>query len=110
MRIEETKKTKITLTYDDYIKIAKTITYYFKEQEREGQAENGIKQSDVVNWFVQQNLDNIQSLEQADQLAKITHSVIQRLIAQEKVLIILRDDPDYKERILQLHPNHVESL
>ena len=110
MRIEEQRKAKIKLTYDDYVKIAKTITYYFKEQEREGQAENGIKQKDVVNWFVEQNIANIQSTEQANQLAKIVHSVIQRLIAQEKVLIILRDDPDYKERTLQLHPNHVETL
>lgn len=109
MRIEEQKKQKITLTYDDYIRFARLIVQYFKTEERAGNAVNGIKQKDVVDWFVEQNMADIVDVEQADRIGKVAHSIIQRLITQEKTLIVIRDDQDdFRERILQLHPNHAD--
>lgn len=48
-------------------------------------------------------------MEEASQMTKIVHSIIQRLITQEKALVIVKDDGDYKERMLELHPNFYES-
>ena len=42
-------------------------------------------------------------------MSKIVHSIIQRLITQEKALVIVKDNADYKERMLELHPNLYET-
>lgn len=43
----------------------------------------GIKQSGIVEWYIERSLDEIKTLDQADQLSKIVHSIIQRLITKE---------------------------
>lgn len=70
----------------------------------------GIKQKEIVEWYIEQNLDSIKSVEEATQMTKIVHSIIQRLITQEKALVIVTDNGDYKERMLELHPNFYDSV
>lgn len=67
----------------------------------------GVLQSDIVNWYIEENLGQINTVEEANKLTKICHSVIQRLISQEKIFIIVKDDPDYTSRMLTLHANYV---
>jgi hypothetical protein len=69
----------------------------------------GIKQKDIVDWYLDSNIDDIKSVEQATQMTKIVHSIIQRLITQEKALIVVTDDGDYKERMLELQPNFYDN-
>lgn len=64
-------------------------------------------QSDIVNWYIEENLAQINSVEEANKLTKICHSIIQRLISQEKIFIIVKDDPDYTNRMLTLHGNYI---
>jgi len=63
-------------------------------------------QSDIVNWYVEENFAQINSVADANRLTKICHSVIQRLITQEKIFIIVKDEPDYTMRMLTLHSNY----
>lgn len=69
-------------------------------------------QSEIVNWYIEENFAQINSVADANKLTKICHSVIQRLITQDKIFIIVKDDPDYTTRMLTLHANHIgeESL
>ncbi len=64
---------------------------------------------DVVNWYLEHHYSDINTVEEAAQLSKIVHSIIHRLIVQEKALVILKDDGDYKERMLELNPNLYDS-
>jgi aminoglycoside/choline kinase family phosphotransferase len=66
-------------------------------------------QADIVNWYLDKNIDTIQTTEQARQLSMIVHGVIQRMIAHEKIVIVVRDAKDYKDRLLQIHPNLSEA-
>ena len=59
-----------------------------------------------MNWYIEENFAQINSVGDANRLTKICHSVIQRLITQEKIFIIVKDDPDYAARMLTLHSNY----
>lgn len=63
-------------------------------------------QSEIVNWYADENFAQINNVVDANKLTKICHSVIQRLITQEKIFIIVKDDPDYTMRMLTLHSNY----
>jgi len=54
-------------------------------------------------------MGDIESEEEIIKMAKVVHSIIQRLIAQERALVIVQDNPDYKERYIELHPNYYDT-
>ena len=56
---------------------------------------------------MEQEINNIKTEEDIVKMSKIVNSVIQRMIVQERTLLIVRDNTDYKMRLLQLHPNYV---
>ena len=64
-------------------------------------------QNDIANWYMEQEINNIKTEEDIIKMSKIVNSVIQRMIVQERTLLIVKDDTDYKMRILQLHPNYI---
>ncbi len=66
---------------------------------------DGVLQNEVVEWCLEQNIGNIDSEEELSRLSKVIHSIIQRLITQERALVIILDSPDYRERYIELHPN-----
>jgi len=107
---EERKKTKVTISYDEYEKIAQMIMQFFREYERQyGRPENGIKQGEIVNFYLENNMDTIDSEEELVKMSKVVHSIIQRLITQERALVIISDNEDYKERCIELHPNYYDT-
>jgi DNA replication licensing factor MCM6 len=107
---EERKKTKVTISYDEYEKIAQMIMQFFREYERQyGRPENGIRQQEVVEYYLQNNFEGIDSEDELIQMSKVVHSIIQRLITQERALVIVNDHQDYKERFIELHPNHYDT-
>ena len=55
--------------------------------------------------YCQNTLNILDNIEQLNRVAKICHLVMERLITKEKKLIIIKDDPDFKNRLLALHPN-----
>jgi hypothetical protein len=107
---EERKKTKVTISYDEYEKIAQMIMQFFREYERQyGRPENGIRQQEVVEYYLQNNFEGIDSEDELIQMSKVVHSIIQRLITQERALVIVNDHQDYRERFIELHPNHYDT-
>jgi len=54
-------------------------------------------------------MGDIGSEEDLLKMAKVVHSIIQRLITQERALVIVQDHPDYKERYIELHPNYYDT-
>lgn len=56
-----------------------------------------------------ETIDELQSEEDLHKMTKIVHSIIQRLITQERALVIVIDNEDYKERAIELHPNYYDT-
>ena len=70
---------------------------------------DGIKQREIVEFYLQNNIDTIDSEEELVKMSKVVHSIIQRLITQERALVIVDDNEDYKERSIELHPNYYDT-
>jgi len=70
---------------------------------------DGIRQQDIVEFYLENNFDGIDSVDEMVTMSKVVHSIIQRLIIQERALVIVLDNTDYKERLIELHPNYYDS-
>jgi hypothetical protein len=55
-----------------------------QEVEQEGGV---LSQKEIINWFIEHNINNILSLVDAQEIEKKVSSVIQHLIAKENVLV-----------------------
>lgn len=102
---EEAKK-KITLKSDEYERMAKTLIHHVKAEEKLN--ENGVKQSDLIEWFISQNIQLVNNMDEYNQFTKILRSIINRLLKTERVFMISVDDEDALNRMLKMHPNYCE--
>jgi DNA replication licensing factor MCM6 len=102
----EQKKARLKLTYDEYERLGRRIIQYVRDQERQGIE---VIQNNIANWYLTEEIQNIQTEEELNRTTKIIHSVIHRLITQERTLTIAQDNADYHSRVLQLHPNFLLS-
>ena len=59
-----------------------------------------------MQWYIENNIDAIETIEQSVQMTKIIYSVVKSLIYKEKVLIIVEDHDDFKDKKVILHPNY----
>jgi len=105
---EEEKKKKVTLKSDEYDRIAKALIFHVRGEEKVN--ENGVKQSDLIEWFISQNIQLVNSMEEYNQFTKILRSIINRLLRTERVLMISVDDEDPLNRWLKMHPNYCEEM
>ena len=133
---EEAKRATVKISYEEFEKMAQRLIYYLTQRIKADPALeesilleliynsfkfhfiillnfihiipllDGVPQSEIVNWYAEENFAQINTVVDANKLTKICHSVIQRLITQEKIFIIVKDDPDYTMRMLTLHSNY----
>jgi aminoglycoside/choline kinase family phosphotransferase len=62
-------------------------------------------QQDVVEWYLESRMNDYNTEEELRYYEKLIHTIIGNLIKQEKILIIVKDDPNYTRRLLMLHAN-----
>ncbi len=74
------------ISYDEYSKIAKTLVLRIKELEKAGE-EGGVEQRKLVEWYVEQHLEQIESESDAVMLTKKLSCIIQRLIMQDGLFV-----------------------
>lgn len=102
------KKPKLTMTNDEYVRMSKTLVFRIKEFEEDltnPQHEEGIKQRELVDWYLWQNQKSMNSVEACNQLEKLLKIVINRLIDREKMLIVVEERDGEDNRKLKTHPN-----
>jgi len=58
---------------------------------------------------LENNIDTIDSEEELEKMSKVVHSIIQRLITQERALVIVTDNERYQDRTIELHPNYYDT-
>jgi DNA replication licensing factor MCM6 len=115
-----TKKT-FSLTFDEYKNLSNMLILHLREEEMkcisQGSDTEGIKRSDLVQWYLEQIQEMLETEEDLIERKLLVERLIERLITHDQVLIPLRtaelkhkgdqemaeeDDP-----FLMVHPNYV---
>jgi len=101
------QKSKIKVTGTDYEKIKNVIIQFVKELEKQ---EIKVRQKDIVDFYIENNLENIENQQQAYEETKKIVAVIDRLVNSDNILIVTDDNTDKAERNLSLNVNYDPTL
>ena len=97
----------IKISFDDYQRMAKAMALFIREKDRTDKTE-GVKQQELIDWYVADHIDDINSSEDAEQMVKMLTGVINRLVSRDGILVVISDDEeDRSNRVLKVHPNYV---
>merc|ERR1719203_1145446 len=116
MNLPRLAKKSLKLTYDKYKKMSFMLIDFIRKKEEitEGVASDGDstpKRSDVINWFLEEQIDDITSQEEMVEQKQIVEKVVDRLIYQDQVLVALANTNkggDEVDPFLVVHPNYVQ--
>ncbi|XP_076808665.1 DNA replication licensing factor MCM6-like [Clavelina lepadiformis] len=118
---EDAMKKTSKMSFDDYRRLSNMLVLYMRQREEEEEyamdeqsLTEGVKKSELVNWYLEQIADDLESEEELIEKKNIIDKVIYRLIHRDHVLIELEqtaqkdaEDAPRKESILVVHPNYV---
>ena len=104
---KQREKRTVTIRSEEYEIMAKALTHYVREIERQNtDGFAGVKQSDMMTWYVSNNMYMINNMDDLRDTQKILRAILNRLISEERTFIVASDDKNVDERLLKLHPNH----
>jgi len=123
-----TKKT-FSLTFDEYKNLSNMLILHLRDEEMrclaQGTDTEGIKKSELVQWYLEQIQDLLESEDDLIERKVLVERLIERLITHDQVLIPLRttelkqrgkdqtqeqqtdDSDDADDPFLMVHPNYV---
>ncbi|CAD6188120.1 unnamed protein product [Caenorhabditis auriculariae] len=97
---------KLKISYEDYMRMADAFVIRMRaDEEQQGEEEYaGIKQSAVVQWYLERMEEDFTTEEEVVTQKAICERVLRRLVHDDKILIEVEggDDPT-----LCVHPNYV---
>lgn len=117
----DVQKKKLTLSFEDYRNISNMLVLHMRAEESKLDSEEsdaeGIRRDDLVNWYLEQVADDIESEDDLIERKQLIEKVIDRLCNHDQVIIPLRttvlkprqmdaDDEDANP-LLVVHPNYV---
>jgi DNA replication licensing factor MCM6 len=116
--ITEPSTTKLTLRYEDYVRVSNLLVYQLRRieaivdtQEEESTDEpSGMTKSSLLEWYMSQIENELQTEEDFHQRRREVSAVVERLVHKDGVLIELgvrREDSAEFDPILVVHPNYV---
>merc|ERR1719397_2230703 len=113
METEEANKKSLKLTYDKYKKISFMLIDFIrkKDNEAEAQAEqedNLPRKSDVVNWYLEEQSDEIGSQDELLEQRRIVEKVVDRLVYGDQVLVTIDNYSKGADPFLVVHPNYCQ--
>lgn len=104
---------KMKLTFEEYKAMANVLVYHVRQCE-DSSVEAGIKRSELVNWYITQVSDEIESETELVYKKTLVEKVIDKLIKPDNVFIQLTHTSseetgyiDESDPILVVHPNYV---
>lgn len=127
METEETatelQKKKLTLSFEDYRNISNLLVLHMRAEEQkmessESESEwEGIRRDELINWYLEQVGDEIESEDDLIERKTLIEKVIDRLVNHDQVIIPLRTTilkpkqgdggEDEANPVLVVHPNYV---
>ncbi|KAJ6229453.1 intein-containing DNA replication licensing factor mcm6 precursor [Anaeramoeba flamelloides] len=105
----EKESSKIVITFKKYSKIARMVTLHMRKVELMGE-QDGMTQIQIINWYIKQIQDDLQTEEELINETKLARQVIRRLVSVDRILIEIQQpetNQSEDERILIVHPNYV---
>ena len=94
---------KMKISYDEFQRITAALALRIKELENVGQTS---LQQDLINWFIEQNMNQIQTEEDANRMYSKVAAIIEKLIKDDMFNVVV-DDGDRNKRGLTVHPSYV---
>ena len=91
-------------SYEKYKKVERSIVLYLRSREegesQEGEEEGGggLRQADVVEWYLNQQ-EELDSLEALAEERRLVRRIIQRLIRIDGVLVVLNEPAEGEPKI-----------
>jgi len=104
---EEEEEEKMSINYNEYMRIANLIVYFIRRNEEE--AEAGLNQGSVINEVMKEMTaaQEITSQQDLERLNKMIKFIVNRLIEVDHILLIKQDHAkDRMQRVLIVHPNY----
>jgi DNA replication licensing factor MCM6 len=111
---------KLSLNYEDYLRISNMLVYQLRRQESEAEGSTdespslGMTKSDLAEWYLEQIESEIDSETTLMLRRRQVNAVIERLCKKDNVLVEIRDaaamDVDGKltgDVLVVVHPNYV---
>ena len=115
---QEAAKKSLKLTYEKYNKMSFMLIDFIRKKEElmeggEGDSEdNTPKRSDVINWYLEEQIDDITSQDELVEHKQIVEKVVDNLIYKDQVLVALTSntkDGETYDPFLVVHPNYVHN-
>lgn len=109
--VQDNKQNKIILHGAEYEKLKTAIIHTVKLFENQSNIilinlDMVAKHKDIVEYYIENNLDLIETTEQANELTIKLNAVIEKLINRDGILIVLADSDNQQERGLSLNINY----
>ncbi|KAJ6229448.1 DNA replication licensing factor mcm6 [Anaeramoeba flamelloides] len=85
------------------------VTLHMRKVELMGE-QDGMTQIQIINWYIKQIQDDLQTEEELINETKLARQVIRRLVSVDRILIEIQQpetNQSEDERILIVHPNYV---
>lgn len=106
---DESQPNKIVIKGLEYEKIKTIILHFVKDMERQGKdfinLDKRPKFGDIIEYYLEQNLENIENESEAAELTTKLEYILNNLIDKESILIVTNDAEDPAERVLSLNIN-----
>lgn len=90
------QKKKLTLSFENYKQISNMLILHIRSEETRAEAEgevskssDGLKRSDIVNWYLQECADDIESEEDLIERKSLAEKVLDRLCYHVSRLLLL---------------------
>lgn len=112
-------KKKLTLSFEDYKNLSNMLILHMRNEENKLQTSDsdtdGMHLSDIVNWYLEQIAEQIETEDELIERKTLIEKVIDRLIYHDKVIIPLRStglssqptETDASDPLLVVHPNYI---
>lgn len=91
------QKKKLTLSFENYKQISNMLILHIRSEERRAEADgevsrssDGLKRSDIVNWYLGECADDIESEEDLIERKSLAEKVLDRLCYHVSVERMLR--------------------
>ncbi|XP_055682507.1 DNA replication licensing factor Mcm6 [Lutzomyia longipalpis] len=121
------QKKKLTLSFEDYKNLSNMLIIHMRNEEArlegEGSDSEGIRRSHIVNWYLEQISDQIETEDELIERQSLVEKVLDRLAYHDQVIIPLRStglrrraetsqappsqEEDTEDPLLVVHPNYI---
>ncbi|XP_019559553.3 DNA replication licensing factor Mcm6 [Aedes albopictus] len=110
-------KKKLTLSFEEYKNLSNMLVLHMRTEEARFESEEsqseGVKMSELINWYLEQVAEQIESEEELVERKTLVEKVVDRLINHDQVIIPLKTstlgDKETQEEdpVLVVHPNYI---